>query len=83
VGALRKVSGLATALTVWRKVQVGLEHPSGRWFGQRFVMAATVVVDRWGPGWAKRRMGTRAPVGAWLLFAAWITGAVVLLRRLW
>lgn len=80
---LRNVAGLGTAMTVWRAVRPGLRHPSGAWFGQRFVAAATVAVDRWGPSWARRRLGTQAPIGAWLLFAAWLAGAVLLVRGLW
>jgi hypothetical protein len=80
---LQKVSGVGTAIMVWRHVRGGLERPSGSWFGQRFIAAATVVVDRWGPRWAKRRLGTPAPVGAWILLALWVGGAVLLLRELW
>jgi hypothetical protein len=83
MGLLQEVSGVGTAVTIWRKVRVGLRHPSAGWFGQRFVMAATVVVERWGPRWAKRRVGARAPIGAWLLVVAWIAAAVILTSRLW
>jgi len=80
---LRKVSGLGTALTVWRAVHPGLIHPSGTWFGRRFMVAATVVVDRWGPAWAKRRLANHASIGACLFFGAWIIGAALLVRHLW
>jgi hypothetical protein len=81
--ALQKISGVGTAMMVWRKVRVGLDHPSGSWFGRRFIESATVVVDRWGPRWARLRVGTRAPIGAWLLLALWIGVPVLLLRKLW
>ena len=83
MGLLRRVSGLGTAMTVWQAVRPGLRHPSAAWFGRRFLAAATVVVDRWGPSWAKRRLGTQSPIGAWLLLAAWIVGAVLAIRRVW
>ena len=82
MGFLQEASGVGTALRLWRRVGGGLEHPSARWFGQRFVRAATVVVERWGPSWAKRRLA-QAPIGAWLLLMVWIAGALILFRRLW
>lgn len=87
MGLLGKVSGVGTAFTVWKSVRGGLERPSSVWFGQRFVAAASVVVDRWGPRWARRRIAGAAPVGAWLLLAlwlgAWLGATLFLLRKFW
>lgn len=76
------LGGLGVGATVWRRVRGGIAHPSGTWFGRRFLAAAGVVVDRWGPGWAKRRIAGHAPVGAWILLACWLGGAIVLARKL-
>lgn len=80
---LRKVSGLGTAVMVWEGVRKNLEHPSGAWFGHRFVRAATVVLDRWGPRWSRARLGTDVAVGAWLLLLVWVGAPLCLLLRLW
>ena len=79
---VEKIAGVGTALMVWRKVRVGLEHPSTAWFGERFLEAATVVVDRWGPRWARKRLVTTAPIGAWILVVAWL-GVPLWLVRVW
>jgi hypothetical protein len=81
--ALLKNSGVGTAIAVLRNVGQGIERPSGIWFGHRFIASATVVVERWGPRWAKRRFGTQAPVGAWILLSLWLGGAVLVVRKLW
>lgn len=80
---LERLSGVGTAVMVWRRVRDGLEHPSGVWFASTFVAAASVVVERWGPRWARRRLGTGSPVGAWLLLTLWLGLPILLLRRLW
>lgn len=69
-------------ISVWRRVRGGLDHPSGAWFGRRFVTAATVIVDRWGPVWARRRLGKNGALGAWILLASWLGGALLLARKL-
>ncbi len=79
---LEKVGGVGTALMVWRRVRVDIRHPSGWWFLRNFVAAAAVVVDRWGPRWARWPVG-KSPIGAWLLLALWLGLPVILLRRLW
>ena len=81
--ALFKRSGVGTVIALWRNVGQGIEHPSGAWFGHRFVEAATVVVDRWGPKWSKWRFGTQAPVGVWILLAIWLGGVWLVVRKLW
>ncbi len=80
---LQKVSGVGTAVMVWRKVRVGIEHPSGMWFVRSFISAASAVVDRWGPRWARRHLGTGGPIGAWLLLVLWLGVPLFLLRKLW
>jgi hypothetical protein len=80
---LERLNGsLSAALMVWRKVRVGIEKPSSGWYAERFLNAATVVVDRWGPSWARKRVGG-APVGAWLLVMMWLGVPVILLYKLW
>jgi len=76
------LGGLGMGLTVLRRVRGGLDHPSGGWFWRRFIAAAGVIVDRWGPGWTKRRLFGGAPLGAWILLACWLGGAVLLARKL-
>jgi hypothetical protein len=80
---LRKVSGIGTALLVWERVRRDLRHPSGVWFGARFVGAATVVVDQWGPRWARKRLVGDVAIGAWLLLLLWLGVPIFLLGRLW
>jgi len=68
---------------VWDRLRDELPHPSGAWFGARFVRAATVVVDHWGPRWARKRLGPDVAVGAWLLLLLWLGVPLYLLQRLW
>ena len=70
-------------MMVWKRVRVGQELPSVQWFGGRFLGAASVVVDRWGPVWARKRVLTAAPVGAWLLLLLWLGVPLLLLRTFW
>ncbi len=63
-------------------VSNGVQMPSGRWFGLRFMLAASAVVDRWGPRWSKRRM-LSMPVGAWVLACLWLAAPIAFLCALW
>jgi len=80
---LAKIGGVGTAVMVWRKLGVGQELPSVQWFGGRFLQAATVVVDRWGPRWTRKRIVSQTPVGAWLLLALWLGLPMLLLKWFW
>jgi len=83
VSFLARMAGVGTGEMVWRRMRAGQELPSPRWFGRRFLEAATVVVDRWGPVWARKRVLGEVALGAWLLLVLWIGVPVVLLRVLW
>lgn len=80
---LARAAGVGTASMVWRKVKAEHQLPAVGWFGGRFLNAATVVVERSGPGWARKRVLGIAPLGAWLLLALWLGLPVLLLSRLW
>ena len=80
---LARVMGVGTASMVWRKVRADQQMPVVGWFGGRFLNAATVVVEKWGPGWARRRVLGSAPVGAWILLALWLGLPGVVLAKLW
>ncbi len=80
---VQKVTGAETVLMVWRRIRGDIEHPSGLWFARSFIAAASVVVVRWGPRWARWSVGGGGPIGAWLLLALWLGLPLVLLRRLW
>ncbi len=80
---LARVMGVGTASMVWRKVRAGQQMPAVGWFGGRFLMAATVVVEKRGPRWARKRVVGSAPVGAWILLALWVGLPLLLLCRLW
>lgn len=69
---LTRAAGVGTASMVWRKVKAEHQLPAVGWFGGRFLNAATVVVERWGPGWARKRVLGMAPLGAWILLALWL-----------
>jgi hypothetical protein len=53
-------------------VKAEQQLPAVGWFGSRFLIAVTVVVERWGPSWAKRRVLGMAPLGALILLALWL-----------
>lgn len=80
---LARILGVGTASMVWRKVRAEQQLPAAGWFGARFLMAATVVVEKWGPAWARKRVWGSAPVGAWLLLVLWLGLPLVLVQRLW
>lgn len=80
---LARILGVGTASMVWRQVRANHQLPAVGWFGGRFLMAATVVVEKWGPAWARTRVLGAAPVGAWILLAAWLGIPLLLLSRLW
>lgn len=70
-------------LKVLRNVRSSFEYPSSMWFLRRFVDAATAVTDRWGPGWAKKRVGSSAPIGAWALLLLWLVFPLLILSKVW
>ncbi len=80
---LARAAGVGTASMVWRKVRAEHQLPSVGWFGGRFLSAATVVVERWGPSWARKRVLGLAPVGTLILLALWLGLPVLLLSRWW
>jgi hypothetical protein len=80
---LARAAGVGTASMVWRKVRAEHQLPAVGWFGCHFLNAATVVVERWGPSWARKRVLGMAPVGAWILLALWLGLPVLMLRGLW
>lgn len=61
---------------IWGWVLRGAEVPPLRWFWQRSLDAATVIVLAKGPRWSRRTLAGR-PVGAWLLVLA--PGVAILL----
>lgn len=77
-----RIVGVGTASMVWRKVRAEQQLPAVGWFMGRFLMAATVVVEKWGPSWARKRVLGSAPVGAWLLLMLWLGLPLLLLTGL-
>ena len=78
------LGGVEIGLKVWCKI--GAATPAAacaEWFAQRFTNAAMVVVDRWGPSWAKRRIGSCGSIGTWALLVLWLGFPVLVLSRLW
>jgi hypothetical protein len=80
---LARVMGVGTASMVWRTVRANQQMPAVGWFGGRFLTAATVVVEKWGPAWARKRVLGWAPIGAWILLALWLGLPLVLASKLW
>ncbi len=74
--------GFELGLSLWRRTKPGAGAPVINWFVLGFVSAATVVIDRWGPSWSKRRIGTAA-VGAWGLLVLWLGLPLLLVSWLW
>jgi hypothetical protein len=75
--------GIELGLGLWRRTRPGAEAPVTKWFVCSFINAATVVIDRWGPSWSKRRIGSAAAVGAWALFVLWLGLPLLLVSWLW
>lgn len=76
------VEGVLLFRKAWPWVKQGAARPSGRWFGLRFMQSASVVVDRWGPRWARRRI-LAIPAGAWLLACLWVGLPILCLFAIW
>ncbi len=77
------LGGVEIGLQGWRRLGAATPAvPSVAWFARRFTGAATFVVDRWGPCWAKRRIGGRSSAGAWALFVLWLGFPILILSRL-
>ena len=74
--------GVEMGLKLLRRTKPGFTAPVSKWFVYSFVDAATVVIDRWGPSWSKRRVGSSA-VGAWGLLVLWLGLPVLLVSWLW
>jgi len=74
--------GIDLGLGLWRQTKARAGAPVAKWFVLGFVTAATVVIDRWGPFWSKRRVGSAA-VGAWGLLLLWLGIPVLLVSWLW
>jgi hypothetical protein len=66
------MSGAEIGLRIWRKVRAERGTPAHAWFVRRFTVAATVVIDRWGPSWARRRVGDGGSLGGWALLVLWL-----------
>jgi hypothetical protein len=61
---------------LWAFIAKGATVPPGRWFSGRFLEAAGKIVDRWGPRWAKYRIGGHA-AGSWILALFWLAIATL------
>jgi hypothetical protein len=57
------MSGAEIGLRIWRKVRAERGTAAHAWFVRRFTIAATVVIDRWRPSWARRRVGAVGSLG--------------------
>lgn len=66
-----RVSGYATHRRFLEAAWRGAEVPGTTWFVARFVIAATAVVNTWGPRWTRRRVLGK-PLGVWLLGLVWM-----------
>ena len=75
--------GVEMGLKLLRRTKPGFTAPVSKWFVYSFVSAATVVIDRWGPSWSKRRIGSAAAVGAWGLLVLWLGLPLLLVSWLW
>jgi len=83
MGLLKRVSGVGTALMLWSRFKDDFPAPPGRWFGARFIGAASMVVDRWGPAWTRKRLLVDIPIGAWLLLILWLGLPTLLIINIW
>jgi hypothetical protein len=78
------LGGVEIGVKLWRKLRaLDPGAAAAAWFARRFANAATLVVDRWGPGWAKRRIGNHGSVGAWALLMLWLGLPILVMSRLW
>jgi len=72
------IPGKDMCKVIWRSSTEGAPRPPVAWFGHRFMEAASIVVDKWGPQWSQKRLGAGPPVGAWCLAGLWLGMATAL-----